>query len=195
VFATVEMRRVHAVQAQKTAEEQNQVLQSEVRRLHDELESLKKAIESAEVQRQVIEQVALQSVPEQYRQFIIDASKESNVPVEIIVALGQQESGWDCEKLGDAGDTGCLQILPDTGAWAMREMDFSGSLWNPQTNIRVGAWVLRTFTDMENGDWARGLASYNAGPGAWDRAPIVSRGYAARVLNRVVVTPSSVKPK
>jgi soluble lytic murein transglycosylase-like protein len=135
---------------------------------------------------------SLSDVPENFRGDVVKASQEFSVPVSILAALGRIESNWDCTAVGPDQDTGCFQVIPSTGAWAMKELGIEGAdLLDPAVNIRVGAWVLKTFANSERGDWAIALADFNAGPGAWDRAPVVSRGYAARVLSRAVETNKS----
>lgn len=126
---------------------------------------------------------ALQLVPVEAREALAWAAEEYGIPVEILVAVGEQESRWQMDAVGAAGEVGPMQVLPSTAAFAEAAIGRELDLTDPADNVQAAAWYLRWCYDYE-GDWARALAAYNGGPDAWDYKP-VTRAYAAEVLARV----------
>ena len=64
-----------------------------------------------------------------------------------------------------------MQMMPDTFAWLTDEILFehleSGMLYDPETNIKYGTYLLSRFYDRY-GDWELTLAAYNGGVGNVD---------------------------
>lgn len=90
------------------------------------------------------------------------------VPVELVNAVIQVESGWNPYAVSEKGAAGLMQLMPET---ALR---FGvGDRFNVEENIRGGvaylAWLLRLF----HGDFRLAVAAYQAG-----EAKILSRGLA-----------------
>jgi hypothetical protein len=98
-----------------------------------------------------------------------EASKETGIPVERLVAQARQESNFDANATGGAGERGIMQIHPRTAAapgFGMQPID-PAALTDPRSNIMWGARYLKA--RMGGGDptdpnvWTRGLAGYNGG--------------------------------
>jgi hypothetical protein len=98
-----------------------------------------------------------------------EASKETGIPVERLIAQARQESNFDANATGGAGERGIMQIHPRTAAapgFGMQPID-PAALTDPRSNIMWGARYLKA--RMGGGDptdpnvWTRGLAGYNGG--------------------------------
>jgi soluble lytic murein transglycosylase len=110
----------------------------------------------------------------------------------LLAAVIYQESKFRANARSDSGAIGLMQLLPDTakgialhtGGSAFRVDD----LYNPEINVRYGAWYLRHLMD-KYGDERTALAAYNAGQNNVDRWRRDGRGivfaetraYVARV--------------
>lgn len=126
----------------------------------------------------------LADVPIEAHEAIMAMSAKYDVPMQIIVAVGEQESRWDTDAVGDAGEIGAMQVMPATAALIADAIGREIDLYDVSDNIEAAAWYLRWCADYE-ATWDRALACYNGGPGAWDYKPI-TRAYAAEVLARTV---------
>jgi hypothetical protein len=102
-------------------------------------------------------------VPAQYQQLVISAATQYGVPVNILAAQIQQESGFDPNATSSAGAEGIAQFEPATAA------SNGVNPWDPNSAIpgmaRLDASYAKTF-----GSWELALAAYNAGPGAVESA-------------------------
>ncbi len=85
----------------------------------------------------------------------------------LVAAVIRAESRFDPHALSHAGAIGLMQIIPTTGEWIAAQIDEVGftieDLYDPEVNIRFGAWYLRYLLDRF-GDANIALAAYNAGP-------------------------------
>ena len=82
----------------------------------------------------------------------------------LLAGLIRQESGFDPSAGSHAGAQGLAQLMPGTAA-ALGVSD----PFDPVQSIDGGARYLREQLDRFGGDVVRGLAAYNAGPGAVQR--------------------------
>lgn len=106
----------------------------------------------------------------EYETQIVAAAKRYRVDPLLIKAVIWQESRFDRNAKGRAGEIGLMQVMELTGEeWAEAERirGFSKSyLWNPTENIQAGAWYLakclKRYTNTDN-PIPYALADYNAG--------------------------------
>ncbi len=112
-------------------------------------------------------------VPDQYRQFVLDASAKHNVEPALIAAMIVRESNWNPNairnepQINDAS-YGLMQILCGTA----NDLGFAGScdgLYNPSTNIDLGTKYVRQQLDRF-GSTELAVAAYNCGPGNIQKA-------------------------
>lgn len=106
--------------------------------------------------------------PTSYDEIITDASKEFDVPKEIIYATIKVESDFDPEAISDAGAQGLMQMLPSTFEWLtgdehLAEHLSKKELDNPEVNIRYGTYYLSYLFRKFNYNWDTAIAAYNAG--------------------------------
>jgi soluble lytic murein transglycosylase-like protein len=98
-------------------------------------------------------------VPHRYRSAFEAAASDTNLPLALLVSVGQVESNLDHAARSSAGATGLLQVMPPTAA-ALR-LDPS----RPETNVLAGARYLKLML-ARFGSTDLALAAYNAGPTA-----------------------------
>jgi soluble lytic murein transglycosylase-like protein len=93
----------------------------------------------------------------------ISEAARQNVDPLLVLALVQNESGFQAGATSAAGARGLMQIMPETGRGL--GVSNSNSLYDPSVNLRAGVSFLKSlggrFSDLKNV-----IASYNAGPGA-----------------------------
>jgi soluble lytic murein transglycosylase-like protein len=98
-------------------------------------------------------------VPAQYRQAFETAARDTDLPLAMLVAVGQVESNLQANARSSADARGLLQVLPSTAASLELDVD------RPESNVLAGARYLRLLLDrFDSPDLA--LAAYNAGPSA-----------------------------
>ncbi|HJV23908.1 MAG TPA: transglycosylase SLT domain-containing protein [Holophagaceae bacterium] len=94
----------------------------------------------------------------------------------LVRALIQVESRFNPEARSPMGALGLMQVMPATA----RRLGFAHPE-HLEENLRIGTRFLRQLMDRYNGDTAKALMAYNAGPEALDRA----RGEAPTEESRV----------
>ena len=95
---------------------------------------------------------------------ITAAAKKHGVDPALLAGLVKQESGFNPNAVSPAGARGLTQLMPGTAAG----LGVSDPL-DPAQALDGGAKYLRQQLDAFDGDVARALAAYNAGPGAVER--------------------------
>jgi soluble lytic murein transglycosylase-like protein len=114
---------------------------------------------------------------------ILDAARWYGVDPYLVRAVILAESGANPWAVSPRDARGLMQLLPSTGRslGAHRTED----LFDPRTNIFLGTKYIGQLLADFNGDPARALAAYNAGPQALlesRRLPAETRAYVPRVL-------------
>ncbi len=120
-------------------------------------------------------------VPEVYRDLVRTVADRYQMDARILAAVGTVESQWYSAAVGSHGDSGLMQILPETASWIADRLGFSQyDLRDPLTNLTMGAWYLDVL-HTEYGSWEQALAVYNGGPRAAPKG--ADHPYTVRVLN------------
>lgn len=97
------------------------------------------------------------------------ASKRTGIPIDVLIAQAKQESGFNPNAVGGAGEIGLHQIKPSTAAdpgFGLKGID-PATLKDPAVNINFAADYMRAkagnpnFNDPKSVDAA--LAAYNGG--------------------------------
>jgi soluble lytic murein transglycosylase len=107
----------------------------------------------------------------------MDLIRSANPPggaeLALVAAVIREESAYDPRAVSSVGAIGLMQLMPDTGRWVARRigLDLPGkdALYNPETNIRLGASYLSFLLEQFEGNFVYAIAAYNAGSGAVDR--------------------------
>lgn len=127
----------------------------------------------------------------QYDSLIIDAGLEHGLPPQLISAVIWKESRFKADAVGGVGEIGLMQITELVGyEWAGEKgiEDFEKNhLFNPKTNLNVGAWYLAKGMkkwDMYDDPLPFALAEYNAGHAnvkRWSRKASDAHGFIERI--------------
>jgi len=119
-------------------------------------------------------------VPVAYRDLVLNIADQYQMDPRILAAVGTVESQWYSTAVGSSGDSGLMQILPETARWIASRMRLAQyDLTDPRTNLSMGAWYLDALHD-EYGSWELALAVYNGGPRAAARG--ADHPYTVKVL-------------
>jgi soluble lytic murein transglycosylase len=110
--------------------------------------------------------------PLRYSEYVRVHAREHNLDPALLAAVIYQESKFDAGAKSSSGAIGLMQLTPSTargiairtGGRAFRTSD----LYNPEINIRYGAWYLDNLFRKYKTE-ALVLAAYNAGQGNVDR--------------------------
>jgi len=96
------------------------------------------------------------------------AADVEGVDPRIFSRLIQKESNFRHEEVSPVGAAGAAQLMPETAAWLSKKYNIPLETVqkDPYTNMKVGARYLAELTDQFGGNYAKGLAAYNMGPGA-----------------------------
>ncbi len=131
---------------------------------------------------------------QQYNKLITAAATDNRVDPMLLKAVVWQESHFETDKYGTAGERGLMQVREPTATeWARdRKIDNfqADQLFDPRVNLQAGAWYLhRALEHWENqpDPIPFALAEYNAGASRvqrWagaDSAPISKSDFLARI--------------
>ncbi len=111
------------------------------------------------------DKIDLYTYPKNHSEYVEKYSKEYGVPEYIVYSTIKVESNFDTGALSHKGAVGLMQITPDTFKWIqmiLREELDDGMLYEPETNIKYGTYLLSYLYD-EFGNWETAHAAYNAG--------------------------------
>ena len=107
-----------------------------------------------------------------YRDQIEREAKKYGLRPAYIAAIILNESSYDPGAVSSVGARGLMQLLPDTGKWIAGKIGLSGytdeSLFDADTNLRLGAWYLDFLSDRYGGDPVLVACAYHAGHGNVD---------------------------
>lgn len=118
-------------------------------------------------------------LPKRFRPAFERASKETGVPLSVLVAMALVESDFQPGAISHAGARGLLQVLPSTA----RELNID--LDSPDSDVLAGARYLRRMQYRFN-SLELALAAYNAGPTAVDEADGAPSAETRTYVNKVL---------
>jgi soluble lytic murein transglycosylase-like protein len=105
------------------------------------------------------------SAHDRYEPLIQTHAAANGLPVDLVRAVIQMESGFDSRAQSPKGAMGPMQLMPATAVdLGVRDP------YDADQNIRGGSAYLRRLLDRFDGDETLALADYNAGPEAVRRA-------------------------
>ena len=110
-------------------------------------------------------------IDSRYATFVTEASKESGIPESVIWAVCKEESNFSSGLLSSDGKIGLMQISPELLSFVsskLLETSYeTGMLYDPKTNLRVGAAYL-SYLYERYGVWSTVFAAYREGTDAVD---------------------------
>lgn len=97
-------------------------------------------------------------------------AQSTGLPPQLLLAVMERESGFRPQIRSSAGAVGLMQVM---GKYHGHKLDRPGlDLTHPETNIKLGALVLKEYLEKTNGNMQNALSSYSGG----------ARAYASKVL-------------
>lgn len=111
--------------------------------------------------------------PRSYAPDVRQYAAQYGIEENMIYAVIRTESGFKPRAESDAGARGLMQITDETFEWikskiAPDEAVVFDDLYDPQTNIRFGAYLLSVCLDRYGGDLSTAAAAYHSGMGLVD---------------------------
>lgn len=92
---------------------------------------------------------------------------EANLPLAFVFAVSRQESAFNPKAVSRAGARGLMQLMPATARATARQARLpqpsTAALFDPDTNVRLGAHHLAHLMQRYDGHRALVAAAYNAG--------------------------------
>lgn len=108
-----------------------------------------------------------QYLPLPWRREVEAAARTAGVPPWVLAGLVRQESAWNPRARSAADALGLAQVLPAVGREAGSRLGLrvrtASDLFDPATNLAIGARLLADWRRAFDGAWEPALASYNAG--------------------------------
>jgi len=113
--------------------------------------------------------IAALRFPTGYSDLVIPAAQKNAIDPLLIFSLIRQESVFEGEATSYAAAQGLMQIIPDTGAYIARKLNWpnyqNSDIYKPYINVQFGVYYLREQLDTFDNNVPASLAAYNAGPG------------------------------
>lgn len=103
--------------------------------------------------------------PRPYWSHIEREARRQGLDPYLVAALMRQESRFESEAVSPAGAVGLMQLMPGTARRLAGGPVSRRRLYDPETNIRLGARYLAQLLQRYGGETEKAVASYNAGPG------------------------------
>lgn len=107
--------------------------------------------------------------PLHYRDVVAAKTEKYRVDPFLVIAMIRVESHFNPEARSDKGAVGLMQLMPETAAWIydqMRQGRLDPTLLrDPELNVELGVWYLRSLLDKFDNDPVLALAAYNGGRG------------------------------
>ena len=125
---------------------------------------------------------AIQLTPEDIKAKVTKAAKDTKLDPKLFHAVVSTESNYNPNAVSPVGAVGLTQLMPKTAA---------GLGVNPllvDENLKGGATYLQSLLKKYDGDKAKALAAYNAGPGRVDKGgplPQETQGYVAKIMMKL----------
>jgi len=121
--------------------------------------------------------------PLYYEAWIREYADAQGIDPALIASIILCESSYEPQAVSRLGARGLMQLMEDTAAWVAHKLDEDDAsysfdrLFDPETNIRFGAWYLGYLSRRFDGDNKKIVCAYHAGQGnvdSWLKNPSYS---------------------
>ncbi len=106
-----------------------------------------------------------------YKQLILSCSQRYDLDPALTASVILCESGFRSSAVSRLGARGLMQLMEETAEWIAGKLGENGSfysfdlLFDPETNIRYGAWYLHYLSSVFGHDPVKTVCAYHAGQG------------------------------
>ena len=118
------------------------------------------------------------------QRYIYEICADENVPVTLVMAMIEHESGFDPEAVGPTDDYGLMQINAVNHEW-LKEEYRCADMMNPYQNVFCGISIISSYID-KYGELDKALMAYNMGnygaQKAWKNG-VTSIAYSEEILS------------
>ncbi len=127
-----------------------------------------------------------------------ESRRQDLSPALILALIRVESSGYNFAK-SRKGALGLMQLLPTTAAYVAKRIgepwDGAESLYDSDTNVRLGIAYLRQLVNRYDGSVHTALAAYNWGPGRISGFMRAGKAIPAGYADKVVATYSDVQAR
>ncbi len=127
-----------------------------------------------------------------------ESNRRGLSPALVLALIRVESSGYNFAK-SHAGALGLMQLLPTTAAYVAKKIgepwDGPESLYDSDTNVRLGIAYLRQLVNRYDGSVHTALAAYNWGPGRISGFMRAGKAIPAGYADKVVSTYSELKAR
>jgi len=127
-----------------------------------------------------------------------EADRQGLSPALVLAVIQVESSGYNFAK-SNKGALGLMQLLPTTAAWVAEKIgdpwEGPDSLYESDTNVRLGIAYLRQLVNRYDGSVPRALAAYNWGPGRVSGFIHEGKAVPTRYADRVLSTYGEVRAR
>lgn len=118
------------------------------------------------------------------QRYIYEICADENVPVTLVMAMIEHESGFDPEAVSPTDDYGLMQINAVNHEW-LKEEYRCADMMNPYQNVFCGISIISSYID-KYGELGKALMAYNMGnygaTKAWKNG-VTSIAYSEEILS------------
>ena len=131
--------------------------------------------------------VFLYDVPlsDSLQRYLYEICADEGVPLELVLAMIEYESGFDPEAVSQTDDYGLMQINAVNHEWLNEEYRCA-DMMNPYQNVFCGVSIIGSYIERYDGDLTKALMAYNMGDSgaqeAWSNG-VTCTSYAADILS------------
>lgn len=118
------------------------------------------------------------------QKYIFEICEDEGVPVALVLAMIENESGFNPEAVSTTADTGLMQ-LNEINYGMLEEEYHCSDMLNPYQNVYCGIKMIASYLKKYEGDTHKALMAYNMGEygatKAWEDG-VTSTNYSARTI-------------
>ena len=117
-------------------------------------------------------ELVVETYPMEYVEIIRACAEENGLEPAYPAAVIMAESSYRPQVVSSANAQGLMQLLPETAEWVagkLGETYEEGCLFDPETNIRYGCWLLGWLMERYGGDMTCASSAYHQGQGTVDK--------------------------